>query len=75
MLIKLMENTMSETRETRDYLVRQFTLQVGRRDGLLQDRQTLLSTGELTRDEWNTELDRLNNVVEFLQSEFQRLDN
>ncbi len=66
---------MSETRETRDYLVRQFTLQVGRRDGLLQDRQTLLSTGELTRDEWNTELDRLNNVVEFLQSEFQRLDN
>ena len=66
---------MSETRQTRDYLVRQFTLQVGRRDGLLQDRQTLLSTGELTRDEWNKELDRLNNVVEFLQSEFQRLDN
>ena len=66
---------MSETRETKDWLVRQFTLQVGRRDGLLQDRQTLLSTGDMTRDEWSRELERLNNVVEFLQSEFQRLEN
>ena len=66
---------MSETRETRDYLVRQFTLQVGRRDGLLQDRQTLLSTGDLTRDEWRAEYSRLNAVVRFLQSEFERLDS
>ena len=66
---------MSETRETRDYLVRQFTLQVGRRDGLLQDRQTLLSTGDMTRDEWRVEFNRLNSVVQFLQSEFQRLEN
>ena len=66
---------MNETIETRDYLVRQFTLQVGRRDGLLQDRQTLLSTGDMTRDEWRVEFNRLNSVVQFLQSEFQRLEN
>ena len=60
---------MNEQREIRDYLVRQFTLQVGRRDSLRQDRP------ELSRDEFSRELERLNNVVEFLQSEFQRLEN
>jgi hypothetical protein len=60
---------MNEQREIRDYLVRQFTLQVGRRDSLRQDRP------ELSRDELSRELERLNNVVEFLQSEFQRLEN
>ena len=66
---------MNETIETRDYLIRQYTLQVGRRDGLLQDRQSLLSTGDMTRDEWRVEFNRLNSVVQFLQSEFQRLEN
>jgi len=60
---------MNEQREIRDYLVRQFTLQVGRRDSLRQDRP------ELSRDEFSRELERLNNVVEFLQGEFQRLEN
>ena len=60
---------MNEQREIRDYLVRQFTLQVGRRDSLRQDRP------ELSRDELSRELERLNNIVEFLQSEFQRLEN
>ena len=60
---------MNEQREIRDYLVRQFTLQVGRRDSLRQDRP------ELSRDELSRELERLNNVVEFLQGEFQRLEN
>mgnify|MGYP003662215947 CR=1 FL=1 len=66
---------MTETRETRDYLVRQFTVQVGRRDGLLQDRQTLLSNGDLTRVQWRAEFNRLNAIVQFLESEFSRLDN
>ncbi len=68
MLVKQKEKKMNEQREIRDYLVRQFTLQVSRRDSLRQDRP------ELSRDELSRELERLNNVVEFLQSEFQRLE-
>ena len=75
MLVKQKENNMNETRETRDYLVRQLRLQDGRRAELLRDRRTLLSTGDLTRDEWRVEYDRLNSVVQFLRSELQRLNN
>ena len=75
MLVKQKENNMNETRETRDYLVRQLRLQDGRRAELLRDRRTLLSTGYLTRDEWRVEYDRLNSVVQFLRSELQRLNN
>jgi hypothetical protein len=70
-LIKIKENKMVETR---DYMITQFRVQIGRRDGLLQDRQTIISTDEMTREEWRAEFNNVSTIVEYLREQIRTIE-
>jgi len=60
--------------ETRDYMITQVTVQVGRRDRLLQDRQTIISTDEMTREEWRAEFNNVSIIVEYLREQIRTIE-
>jgi len=60
--------------ETRDYMITQFRVQIGRRDGLLQDRQTIISTDEMTREEWRAEFNNVSTIVEYLREQIRTIE-
>tara|TARA_R110001583_G_scaffold170756_1_gene324213 strand:+ start:259 stop:465 length:207 start_codon:yes stop_codon:yes gene_type:complete len=60
--------------ETRDYMITQFTVQVGRRDRLMADRQTIISTDEMTREEWRAEFNNVSIIVEYLREQIRTIE-